>query len=195
MAAPDQAGSRQGSLGLSVFPASAAGPSRAGRGLDLRARCARPASVRIFLWEGDKDIGYISADPIIPADGMWHVGRVPFRDLFPSTANTPDPNGRLDLGQVRRISLGMNYAVNENTLEVSDLYVVTGEPGPTRAEMMIQSWPLFFAAAAPELLCKDPRVSDFDLSSCLEAGMASTTTGNSQSTQSPASLDGAAVPP
>ena len=45
-----------------------------------------------------------------------------------STANTPDPNGRLDLESVRRISLGMNHAVDENVLEVSDLYVVAGGP-------------------------------------------------------------------
>ncbi len=102
--------------------------------LIVRARCARRASVRIFLWEGDKDIGYITPDPIIPADGKWHVGRVQFRDLTSSTANTPDPNGRLDLDLVRRISLGMNSAVDENTLEVSDFYVVAGENFPTKPQ-------------------------------------------------------------
>ena len=50
-------------------------------------------------------------------------GGFQFRDLTPSTANIPDPNGRLDLERVRRISLGMNFAVDDNTLEVSDLYV------------------------------------------------------------------------
>jgi len=87
--------------------------------------------VRVFLWEGDTNVGYITLDSIIPADGKWHVGRVQFRDLLLSSANSPDPNDQLDLDAVRRISLGMNHAVNENTLEVSDLYVVAGPPSPT----------------------------------------------------------------
>ena len=87
--------------------------------------------VRIFLWEGDKDVGYLTLDSIIPADGRWHVGRVQFRDLKPSTANTPDTNGRLDLEHVRRLSLGMNSAEDEDTLEVSDLYVAAPQPSPT----------------------------------------------------------------
>ncbi len=103
-------------------------------GLILRARCARPAMVRVFLWEGDKDVGYLTPDSIIPADGKWHVGRVQFRDLMPSTANSPDSNGRLDLESVRRISLGMNHAFNENVLEVSDLYVVAGAPSSTESK-------------------------------------------------------------
>jgi hypothetical protein len=102
-----------------------------GGGLILRARCARPASVRVFLWEGSADVGYITPDPVIPADGQWHVARIAFRDLVPSTANAPDPNGTLDLEKVYRFSVGMNSTAPENTLEISDLHVVgtTGGSG------------------------------------------------------------------
>ena len=93
-------------------------------GLLIRARSVRPSEVRVILWEGDKDIGYLSQNPVIPSDGKWHVAVVRFHDLEISTANAPDPNGRLDLDQVHRISVGMNSRVNDNTLEVSDLYLV-----------------------------------------------------------------------
>ena len=101
-----------------------------GGGLVLRARCARPAAVRIFLWEGGTDVGYLTPEPVIPADGQWHVARIALRDLVPSTANTLDPNGKLDLEKVYRISVGMNSAVADNTLEISDLYVVGISGGP-----------------------------------------------------------------
>jgi len=100
-----------------------------GGGLLFRARCARPASVRIFLWEGDSDIGYLTPNPVIPADGQWHVARVAFRDFVPSTANTTDPDGKLDLERVRRMSAGMNSSAPQNTLEISDLYVIGSVSG------------------------------------------------------------------
>ncbi len=92
----------------------------------LRARCAHEAAVRLFLWEGDTAIGYISP-VVIPADGNWHTAVVPFDDLTVSAANQPDPNHRLDRDQVRRISIGMNSESDENTLDVSGVYFVTGE--------------------------------------------------------------------
>ena len=92
--------------------------------LALRVRCTRPATVRVFLWEGDRGAGYITSSSIAPADGKWHTAIVNFCDLTPSSTNAPDPNGRLDLEQVRRISLGLNSEAAENTLEFSDLHVV-----------------------------------------------------------------------
>ncbi len=94
------------------------------RGLIVRVRCDRGAQVRVFLWEGNSGVGYITADPIIPPDGQWHVAVLNFADLIPSSANAPDPNHRLDLDTVRRLSIGMNQRQDENTLEVSDLYVL-----------------------------------------------------------------------
>ncbi len=91
--------------------------------LVLRARCERPATVRVFLWEGDRGVGYVTAGSIVPADGQWHAAEVRFADLTLSSANAPDDNGRLDLGQVRRISFGMNSNAAENRLEISEAYL------------------------------------------------------------------------
>jgi hypothetical protein len=101
------------------------------RGMDLsvatallvRARCQKPAAVRVFLWEG-KGVGYLTGNSIIPADGEWHTATVRFADLTLSTANAPDANGRLDLKQVRRISIGLNSRAPANVLDVSDVFVV-----------------------------------------------------------------------
>ncbi len=93
-------------------------------GLLLRVRCHKPGQVRVFLWEGDKGVGYITPEAIAPPDGQWHLAVVRFQDLIPSAANAPDSDGRLDLAQVRRISIGMNSQAAENALDVSDAYVV-----------------------------------------------------------------------
>ncbi len=99
-------------------------------GLVLRARCERPATVRVFLWEGDRGVGYLTADSLIPADGKWHAAEVRFDELTLSGANAPDDNGRLDLNQVRRIAVGMNSDVPDNRLEVSEVYVVGPRSDP-----------------------------------------------------------------
>jgi hypothetical protein len=52
---------------------------------------------------------------------------VRFPNFVLSGANRPDPNGRLHLDQVRRISIGMSSRASDNTLEVSDAYVVEGK--------------------------------------------------------------------
>jgi len=93
-------------------------------GIVLRARCAKPGLVRVFLWEGDTGVGYLTSRTIIPADGRWHTATIRFTDFSPSGANAPDPNGRLDRDQVKRLSIGMNSNAAENELEVSDVYVM-----------------------------------------------------------------------
>jgi len=92
--------------------------------LVLRARCERPATVRVFLWEGERGVGYLTADSVIPADDKWHAAEVRFDELTLSGANAPDDDGRLDLKQVRRIAIGMNSDAAENQLEVSAAYLV-----------------------------------------------------------------------
>jgi len=92
--------------------------------LVLQARCQGPATVRIFLWEGDTGVGYLAPTSIIPADGKWHTATVRFADLRLSTANRPDPNHRLDLGTVRKISIGLNSLAKRNTLEVRAAHLV-----------------------------------------------------------------------
>lgn len=92
----------------------------------IRARCVKPAIVRVFFWEG-RGVGYLTPDSIIPADGQWHAALIPFDSLRISTANASDANGRLDLGQVRRISVGMNSKSPQNTLEVSEALIISKE--------------------------------------------------------------------
>jgi len=104
------------------------GISLAGKkGLLLRARCVGAAAVRVFCWEGTGGVGYITGGEAIPADGEWHAALIRFEDLTLSGANAPDNNGRLDLEEVRRLSIGLNSKAGRNTLEVSDLYVVGGK--------------------------------------------------------------------
>ena len=97
--------------------------------LILRARCERPATVRVFLWEGQRGVGYLTAGGIVPADGKWHAAEIRFADLTLSGANAPDADGRLDLSQVRRISFGMNSDAAENRLEIGEAYLVGPENG------------------------------------------------------------------
>lgn len=93
-------------------------------GMVLRGRCSGQAEVRMFLWEGAGGVGYITPGSIFPADGQWHSVPVRFADLTLSGANAADPNGRLDLDQVRRISLGMNCRTEACVLEVGEAYLV-----------------------------------------------------------------------
>jgi len=97
---------------------------RRGTALVLKARCKGRAAVRIFLWEGESGVGYLSPEGIIPADGEWHTATVRFDGLQVSTANRPDGNARLDLGTVRKISIGLNSEAKSNVLEVAEAYVV-----------------------------------------------------------------------
>lgn len=103
---------------------------RNAQGLAIRARSAKAATVRVFLWEGDRGAGYITPSSVIPADGRWYTAVVDFSALALSSANAPDPDGRLDLHQVRKISIGMNSQASDNQLEVSDLYVLPRKEGP-----------------------------------------------------------------
>ncbi len=80
--------------------------------------------MRVFLWEGERNVGYLTSRSIIPADGEWHVAVVDFKSLTLSGANDPDPNGRLDLDKVARLSIGMNARERSAALEVSALYVL-----------------------------------------------------------------------
>jgi hypothetical protein len=93
-------------------------------GIVLRARCAKPGLVRVFLWEGDTNVGYLTARTIIAADGQWHTATIRFNDFSLSGANAPDTNRRLDRDQVRRVSIGMNSDEAVNELELSDVYVL-----------------------------------------------------------------------
>lgn len=98
-------------------------------GLVLRARCQREGTMRVMLWEsrGGRRTGaaYLTPHTVVPCDGRWHAAYLPFAELEWSSANQPDPNGRLDLGSVRHISIGINSDADQNRLQVSDLYLVS----------------------------------------------------------------------
>jgi hypothetical protein len=98
-------------------------------GLVLRARCRREGVMRVMLWESHEGrrtgVAYLTPQAVVPCDGRWHAAYIRFAELEWSGANQPDPNGRLDLGSVKHISIGINSDADENRLQVSDLYLVS----------------------------------------------------------------------
>jgi len=92
----------------------------------VRGRSRQAATVRVFLWEGDRGVGYMTPGSVIQADGKWHTAVIRFADLV-CGVTAPDENHRLDLDQVARISIGFNTEAAENTLEISDAYVLAEE--------------------------------------------------------------------
>ncbi len=92
-------------------------------GIVLRLRTETPGEVRVFLWESD-NVGWITGSTIYDVDGKVQTIYVKFSDLGVSSANAPDTNGKLDLNQVRTISVGMNPKVDEMNLELLDVYLV-----------------------------------------------------------------------
>jgi hypothetical protein len=98
--------------------------------LVVRARCERAGTVRLFLWEGEGGVGYLTPGAVVADDGAWHVARVRVRDLDLSAANAADPDGKLDVGSVRRLSFGLNSEADANAVELSDLILIRGREGP-----------------------------------------------------------------
>lgn len=103
-----------------------AGTLAGAAGLVLRARAEKPAALRMMLFERGQGGGYWTADPILPADGNWHVVFIP-AEQFGSLGSHPDKtNFTLDLGEVTHVAAGMHDGSKNlhNTLEISDLIVV-----------------------------------------------------------------------
>ncbi|MDD3469770.1 MAG: hypothetical protein PHE53_07300 [Thermoguttaceae bacterium] len=92
-------------------------------GIVLRLRTATPGDVRVFLWEAE-NVGWINGSTIYDADGKIQTVYVRFSELGVSSANSPDKNGKLDLGRVRTISVGMNPKADDMSLELFDVYLV-----------------------------------------------------------------------
>jgi hypothetical protein len=86
-------------------------------GVLVRARCLKPATVRLMSWNGDGEMS-VTHFPIIPADGEWHVAHVPLASYQGFSV--------VDPGTVRiaKLSVGFNSQTDENALEISDLYVI-----------------------------------------------------------------------
>lgn len=101
----------------------------------VQARCRDPAAVRLIVFEGGSaNLGYISKEPIIAADGAWHWSLIRLSDLERGGFSDPDPNGRLDPEQIERLSIGLNSQTKQNVLEIRRLVLVrappAGEAGP-----------------------------------------------------------------
>lgn len=86
-------------------------------GVLVRARCLKPATVRLMSWNGDGEMK-VTHFPIIPADGQWHVTYVPLASYQGFVAAGPGS------ARIARLSVGFNSKEDENTLEISDLYVI-----------------------------------------------------------------------
>ncbi|RYX81634.1 hypothetical protein EON83_23210 [bacterium] len=92
------------------------------QGIIVRARAMASAVVRLMVKERNGST-YFTPFSLMPADGGWHAVLLKWGDLAALPSAPPDPNGQLDLDEIVSISVGMNSKTDENTLEVSDLYV------------------------------------------------------------------------
>jgi len=88
-------------------------------GLLLRARCEKNAIVRVMAWTGtDHDASYTDDFSIFPSDGEWHDVYVPFASFLDCKEDgTPTR-------PITKFSVGLNSEHDENTLEISDLYLI-----------------------------------------------------------------------
>jgi hypothetical protein len=84
-------------------------------GVLVRARCEKPATVRLMTWNDDGRLKFTDF-PIIKADGEWQVAYVALDSFLPSK------DGKPRLG--KQISIGMNTGEESNKLEISDLFLI-----------------------------------------------------------------------
>ena len=87
-----------------------------GDGLILWARCIGDAKAGFMLFESGGVAYFVPG--AIKNDGEWHVVKLPFKRFGHVGATRPDPNGKLDLDQVRRFSFGANSNAKDCVLEL-----------------------------------------------------------------------------
>lgn len=87
-------------------------------GVLVRARCEKPATVRLITWDEEDRFKHTDF-PIIKADGQWQVAYVSLESFLPSKEGKPK------LG--KRISIGFNTQEAANKLEISDLFLIGRE--------------------------------------------------------------------
>ncbi len=90
-----------------------------GDGLLVWARCIGEAKPSLMLFESN-GVGYFVA-PIIKNDGEWHAVKLPFERFVHVGATGSDPNGKLDLDQVRSFSFGANSQGPNCVLELKKI--------------------------------------------------------------------------
>lgn len=98
-------------------------------GVVLEMRAVNTSAVRWFSWEQtshsqSETIGYITPPSLIPGDEQWHAVYIPWENLVLSGANAMDPNNKLDLDLVKRISIGFNGKAGHNTLQIRQAWLV-----------------------------------------------------------------------
>ncbi|MDR1280711.1 MAG: glycosyl hydrolase [Opitutaceae bacterium] len=86
-------------------------------GVLIRARCLKPAAVRLNIWN-QRGEWHATHNPVMPADGQWHVAHVPLASV--TGGATADAGG----DRLAKVSLGFSSDSDENTLEISDFYLV-----------------------------------------------------------------------
>lgn len=86
-------------------------------GVLLRARCLKPAVVRLMSWNSDGETS-VTQFPVIPADGEWHTAYVPLASYQQFVTQKPGQQA------LSKLSVGLNSQSETNTLEISDLYVI-----------------------------------------------------------------------
>ncbi|MDR1284202.1 MAG: glycoside hydrolase family protein [Opitutaceae bacterium] len=91
-------------------------------GVLVRARCLKLATVRLLTWDGHGNMSQ-TRFAILPADGQWHVAYVPLASLT-RTGYHGTEDHIADVTKLARISVGFNSGADENTLEISDLYLI-----------------------------------------------------------------------
>ncbi len=99
------------------------------QGIILEANARNANAVRLFLWEQSdsgsmESVGYISSRHLVPTDGKWHAVYMPFSSLTLSGANGLDANGKLDLDQVKRLSIGINGKPGHGQIQVRQAWLV-----------------------------------------------------------------------
>lgn len=87
-------------------------------GVLVRARCLKPAKVNLMSWDDQGEMS-VTRTPILPADGKWHTVYVPFVSYSRSFLEEPGKRRA-----ITKISVGFNTKEKENTLEISDLYMI-----------------------------------------------------------------------
>jgi hypothetical protein len=84
-------------------------------GVLVRARCQKPAKVRLMTWYDDDRFRFTDF-PIIKADGEWQVAYISLESFLSSK------DGKPKLG--KRLSVGLNTEEDTNTLEISDIFLI-----------------------------------------------------------------------
>lgn len=92
----------------------------------IRCRSPKKTTARIMFFENNGSY-YYSGNGVISTSPKWSTSIVRYDDFVTLAGNIKDPNQKLDLDDIKYISLGMNTlgTVQKNKLEVSDLYIIT----------------------------------------------------------------------